>query len=94
MAHRGVPYELHCFHGSEVSIALDQGRLRRLNRGLADQDGFRFLVRSEMFGLEEQVLRGEAPETVLRDLRNRFGGKYAQAVGAVGGDTPTRDVTV
>ena len=42
MAHRGVPYELRCFHGSEVSVALDQGRLRRPNRGLAGQDGFRF----------------------------------------------------
>ena len=30
---------------------------------------------------------------MFRDLRNRFDGKYGQAVGAVGGDTPTGDVT-
>ena len=43
--------------------------------------------RSEMAGAEERVLRGEEPETALRDLSKRFEEKYGEGVETAGDDT-------
>ena len=54
----------------------------------ADLDSW---FRSEMAGAEERLSRGEAPETVLQDLRKHFEEKYGEAADIAGGDQPISD---
>ena len=45
--------------------------------------------RNEMAGAEGRVSRGEEPEEVLQDLRDRLEEKYGEAVEPAGDDTPS-----
>ena len=45
--------------------------------------------RSEMASMEERVLRGEEPEAVLEDMRERIQEKYGDVAENAGDDTPT-----
>ena len=45
-----------------------------------------WLDERQMAGAEERVLRGEEPETVLRDLSKRFEEKYGEGVETAGDD--------
>ena len=47
-----------------------------------------YWFRDEMVGAGERVLRGEEPEAVLQDLRDRLEEKYGEAVVPAGDDAP------
>ena len=65
-----------------------KARFDALIDGWQDKMDFDSWFREAMADAGERVSRGEEPETVLQDLRNRFDEKYGKGDEAAGNDTP------